>query len=360
MQNVTKILLVQLGANGDCLFATTIAKQIKEVDYPNCHLTWLIGSKYKHVVQNNPFIDELIEIPIDNTESLSKERFRISETLKIMNADLIYDFVFITDYYDLNKSNWYGTTRSSIFRNYPHEIKVKIESIIFLSDEEKENVRKFCSENEINANTFNILIEASPLSGQSSMNLQKAIELSRIISEINPQIKFIISSASKIQTDNISTVDASCLTWRENAELANYCDMVLGCSSGISWLCLSNWTKDINLVQVINPDYFKGQISASVKHDLMYHGLSTERILELYNPTNEYLINCILSMYEKGIKYTKEKFDSNNYYTFINKSFLKQSKIKYTKKIEIKIITFPYWFFKGINKIKRYTQHNSL
>ena len=37
-----KVSLVQLDANGDCLYATTIARQIKQ-DYPGCHLTWWIS-----------------------------------------------------------------------------------------------------------------------------------------------------------------------------------------------------------------------------------------------------------------------------------------------------------------------------
>jgi ADP-heptose:LPS heptosyltransferase len=37
-----KIVLVQLFSNGDCLYATAVARQIK-ADYPGCHLTWAIA-----------------------------------------------------------------------------------------------------------------------------------------------------------------------------------------------------------------------------------------------------------------------------------------------------------------------------
>ena len=72
MYGKLKILLVQLGSTGDCLFVTTIARQIKEVDYPGCHLTWVIGSRYKPAIINNPHVDEILEIPVNNIRSDEK------------------------------------------------------------------------------------------------------------------------------------------------------------------------------------------------------------------------------------------------------------------------------------------------
>jgi len=57
-----KILLAQLNSNGDCLYATVIAKQIKEVDYPECHLTWAVNSYCRQSVLFNPYVDEIWEI----------------------------------------------------------------------------------------------------------------------------------------------------------------------------------------------------------------------------------------------------------------------------------------------------------
>lgn len=64
-----RILLGQLGSNGDCLHATVLARQIKH-DYPNCHLTWAIGSIYRSIIENNPFIDRIWEIPATNWEEI--------------------------------------------------------------------------------------------------------------------------------------------------------------------------------------------------------------------------------------------------------------------------------------------------
>ena len=62
MEKQKKILLAQLNSNGDCIYATVIAKQIKEIDYPNCHLTWAISNKCKQSILHNPHVDEIWEI----------------------------------------------------------------------------------------------------------------------------------------------------------------------------------------------------------------------------------------------------------------------------------------------------------
>ena len=66
-----KNALVQLDANGDCLYATIIAHQIKE-DYPDCHLTWWISSKCRHILRNNPHVDEVVEISLMDWSSQNR------------------------------------------------------------------------------------------------------------------------------------------------------------------------------------------------------------------------------------------------------------------------------------------------
>jgi ADP-heptose:LPS heptosyltransferase len=55
-----QFLIVQLISNGDCLYATTVARQIKN-DYPNCHLTWAVSSMCRKTLDLNPYIDEIWE-----------------------------------------------------------------------------------------------------------------------------------------------------------------------------------------------------------------------------------------------------------------------------------------------------------
>ena len=92
------ILLVQLGSNGDCLFVTTIAKQIKEIDYPGCNLTWMIGSNCSHIIENNHFIDDKIIIPIKDINDLWFKRNNIKEIIKKETVNCHFDKILITDF----------------------------------------------------------------------------------------------------------------------------------------------------------------------------------------------------------------------------------------------------------------------
>ena len=69
MQERKRILLGQLGSFGDCLYATTVARQIK-VDFPECHLTWAIGSPYRSILDNSPDVDDIWEVPFSSREDL--------------------------------------------------------------------------------------------------------------------------------------------------------------------------------------------------------------------------------------------------------------------------------------------------
>ncbi|MEO6330401.1 MAG: hypothetical protein ABIO55_15810 [Ginsengibacter sp.] len=57
-----KILLAHLNSRGDCLYSTVIARQIKELDFKDCHLTWAISSRCKEVITLNPYVDAVWEI----------------------------------------------------------------------------------------------------------------------------------------------------------------------------------------------------------------------------------------------------------------------------------------------------------
>lgn len=67
-----KILLAHLNSNGDILYSTTIAKQIKEVDYIGCHLTWAVGSCCKSMLKENPHVDTIWEVPLKDLSKLSE------------------------------------------------------------------------------------------------------------------------------------------------------------------------------------------------------------------------------------------------------------------------------------------------
>jgi hypothetical protein len=322
VQGKLKVLLVQLGSTGDCLFVTTIARQIKEVDYPGCHLTWMIGSKYKPAILNNPHVDEILGIPMHTIDDLNKCRDDIPNIVNEFQRERNFDKVFITDHTPGNYDNFYGTTRTSLFRGYPHKVTVPVEPVLDLLNEEIEQVNGFVSGNKLKGNKFNIMFECSPQSAQSNMNLEMAYNISRNIIKKFPFVKIILSSHNKLTDVDPGIVDGSVLTWRENAELTKSCHLLIGCSSGISWLNTSNGSAKIPMIQSVNPTYYGAQLTASLKIDFQYFGLSTEKLIEIANPTEKELVDCVSMIIEKGFSKAYLKYKNYRQIRFFNRSFL--------------------------------------
>lgn len=249
-----RIALLQLYSNGDCLFATIIARQIK-VDFADCHLTWYIASNCKGMILNNPDVNDIVEVDTKNVYGeIAWEN--TNELLIKLKHEGIYDQVFSTQIIGDNEKNYTGTIRSSILKNYPRKITVKTKPYIYLSDNEILNVRKFIESNKISLYKNIVLFECQPLSGQVPVDPVKAEKWSSQALEHLPDSCIILTSGQKIQTTSEHIFDASTLTIRENAELINYCTHLIGCSSGISWLGFSSWCKQIPMIQLMDNHSF--------------------------------------------------------------------------------------------------------
>ena len=344
------ILLVQLGSNGDCLFVTTIAKQIKEVDYPGSILTWMIGSNCSHIIENNHFIDKKIIVPIKDINDLWFKRNNINDTLKNETENYHFDKIIITDFTIQNSILRYGTTRSTLFRSYNHRISISPEPQIFLYKKEIENVLQFCKINSINKCENIILFECSPQSGQSNINIERAIKIAELLTKNNKSIKILVSSNNAFFHESDRIIDASCLTFRENAELFNYCNLFIGCSSGLTWLATSNWSKKIPMIQTISPHFKNYIIPASVKTDFKYLGLNHNHVIELYNPSDILIANCVDNFYKNGLLSTRKKFDEFRDRNFANYRFIIQARINPIKKL---YLLFYIGFIRTFNIINR-------
>jgi hypothetical protein len=348
-----RVLLVQLASMGDCLFVTAIAKQIKEIDFPGCHLTWLIGSKYTPAIKNNPFVDSVLEIALSSVSDIQIQRNIIDQHITDAGGYNKYDKIFITDYTAINYSNWFGTTRSSLFRSYPYKLKVNPQPIIYLTDEEKANVERFCKNNNIDNFSYNVLFECAPKSGQSLMTIEQAKEIAECIIRKTPNIKFILSSNQSFVSLNPNIIDGSKISWRENAELANYCNLIVGCSSGISWLCTAQWTKPLPIIQIVNPNYSGGRFTASMKIDFRFYGIETKNLIELYNPSGDLLQECIFSVTENNFDKVKNLYDITDNSYFANIRFLISARILFREKVIIFIKwVLPKFFYNVYKKLK--------
>lgn len=321
-----RFLLGQLGKKGDCLYATAVARQIKN-DFPNCHLTWAISSSCRSVIEGNPYVDEIWEIylgPKDDITSVWYD-FELEAIKRKENGE--YDEIFLTQVPPANFHNYDGTSRSSIFRGYPNPITVPVQPIVRLSDVEIENARKFVETNNISNHDIVILFECSSSSGQSFVTPEYALITAEIVLQKKPNVIFILSSDKKIITSNPNIIDASMLGFKENAELTKYCSLLVGCSSGISWLSTSDWAKELPKIQLLEA---KTHMFASMLNDAKFFNLHTHQILEMQNCSPQYLADCIILCLEKGIVAAKNIYQKeiplkfNFFFQGVDSYFLKR------------------------------------
>lgn len=78
MKSISKILVVRLSSIGDIILTTPLLRTLKS-SYPEAKITFLIKKQYSELLNNSPYIDELVQF--DSTQGLAglkriRERFR--------------------------------------------------------------------------------------------------------------------------------------------------------------------------------------------------------------------------------------------------------------------------------------------
>jgi hypothetical protein len=259
--------------------ATTIARQIKE-DYPGCHLTWAISFKCKQVIENNPFVDQIWSVehgPEEQTNAGVWHRTRAQAEAKLVAGEI--DRAFFTQIVPDNLNNFDGTTRSTTFRNYPGRITVPVDPIMRLRDDEIARVTDFARRHDLGRYKHIVLFEAAPGSNQSPLSPDLARRVAARVIAARQDTAFVISSHLSFTSESPAIIDASVLSYRENAELSKYCTFLAGASSGITWLTTSSAAKRLPTIQFLrqSPRWYS---FASVKYDHEHFGLDTKGILE--------------------------------------------------------------------------------
>ena len=216
-----------------------------------------------------------------------------------------FDEIFLTQIPPNNFQNYDGTSRSSLFRGYPHPVTVPVQPVVRLTQAEIEAVNNFIATHNVRSSNTVILIEAASTSGQSFITPEFALQIACSALIKNPSLLFILSSDKKIEIKHKNIIDGSELTFRENAEITKYCHLLVGCSSGISWLATSDWAKPLPQIQLLCR---KTRMYASMLHDAKYFHLPTENILELNESSPSKVATMILSVLENGFARTRERF----------------------------------------------------
>ncbi len=321
-----KILLIQLFSNGDCLFATTIACQIKQ-DFPNCSLIWAISTKCKNVLINNPFVDEILEINIPNSK-LNEHIFEslVHESL-IKKNNKIYKEVIVSQLLGDNLAYYDSTVCSSIFRCFKYPITVDTKPIINLTNQEVKSARDFALIHQLNKFKNIVLFECAPQSNQIKLTNELIYEYClNIIKQDSTCI--ILSAPNAYNFNNSHIIDGNTLSIRETIALSQFCTHFLGCSSGISWALTSNSAKELPMVQLLSTNaYYFNPLS------LTFNKLnrSIDHLIELTKYDSEVIGEIFYSIFNNGflktrIKYNQKVSPQFKLYRGIIHKFIKQTK----------------------------------
>ena len=302
-----KVLMVLFNSNGDCLYGTVIAKQIKEVDYPGCHLTWAINTNCKQSIENNPFIDKIWEVKTKKVLTDVHEWNDFKKIAEQKKREGEFDFIFYLQIQGENVLKYDGGIRSSLYNNYPHPIVISKQPFLFLRHEEINKVKAFSEKYNLSIFKKVVLVECGPASFNSNLHPDKLISILELILKNNKDIAFILSSNKKIEHPNAQIIDGSELSFRENAELTKYCDFFIGCSSGITWLTTTQWAKNIPKIILTNPkDYY----ASSFIHDQINASLTIDNVIEIQDHKNSLqdLKNIIELVNDNQFKKAKNKY----------------------------------------------------
>jgi hypothetical protein len=272
-----RVLLGHLGSNGDCLYATTVARQIKH-GFPGCHLTWGIASACRDVIAHNPDIDAVWEIAMPDLRDVLRSWPAFEKAALARRDRGDFDQVFFTQIAPNYFRNYDGTIRPSIFRNYGRPITVPVETTIRLSQAETERVANWVRANRLDQYRDLVVMECSSKSGQSFLKPVLAIAIAEIASVRNKDVGFVISTHETVRSENPRIVSGEALSLRETAALMHYATLFVGCGSGVTVVATSPSARpEIPNIQILNR---YTSVFASFRHDFEYFGKQTTQFLE--------------------------------------------------------------------------------
>src|ERR1041385_4197121 len=303
---MTRLLLGQLGANGDCLYATILARQIRH-DFPGAHITWAISSQCVDVLRNNPFVDEIWVVPIPGwTEHATAWcAFEREAVRRLMRHD--FDHAFLSQIWPNNFQNFDGTIRPSILRSYGRPITVPIENIVYLTDGEIERANAFAKTSGMMSFEHRILFECSSKSGQSFVTPELAQDVADLVYQALPDATIVFSTNVPMTLRHANSRYAGALSLRESAQLTRQCSLFVGCGSGGTVAATSTAGAGVPMIQLLMA---RTSMFASFAHDFEHFGLPSDHILEMSDERPARIADCIVTACREGIGSAQAQFGS--------------------------------------------------
>ena len=142
-------------------------------------------------------------------------------------------------------------------------------------------------------------------SDQSFLNARIAGDIARGILAQLPEGRIVMTSHRAVVSADARIVSGHELSFRENAELTRYCTLLIGCSSGITWLATSEWARRLPTIQLLTRG--KG-VFASVAHDHEHFGLPVDHIIEMTDCPLEDVVDCVVVARRESFAEAKTRY----------------------------------------------------
>jgi hypothetical protein len=298
------ILLGQLGAFGDGLYATILARQLRH-DHPDAHITWAIAERYQGAAYNNPHIDEIWVFPINNTAPFLPLCGVFEHEAMKRRGSGEFDRVVYSQIYPDNFQNYDGTIRPSILRAYGAPITVPVENVLVLSAAELERVNAYAARQNLMDYRYRILFECSSTSGQSFVTPAYAERVAALVHAVLPRAVFMLSTNLPLSPDLPNTKSAGSLSPREIAALTGFSTLFVGCGSGCTVAATSTAATSLPMIQILSAHT---SVYASFAHDFAHYGFSNEHILEMTDENPETAAAAIMTACEAGIAEARRRY----------------------------------------------------
>ncbi|MFN8362071.1 MAG: glycosyltransferase [Candidatus Kapaibacterium sp.] len=233
---------------GDILNCTPIAKQLK-INEPDCHITWFTAAKYRFILENNPYIDEI--------RTLDGDVLALDADIPRLKAERAWTRFFTPAPY-MNYDALPGGSLLDLIKTAANlEWSIEFIPSFSLSEAEKKTARAYWKALPPGKK---ILVETEFYSEQSHWKDDYAFEMAEILREINPVYVFTAKNKPPFFDEFHEKYPRSiwCAEpFRLNAEFFNLADAFIGVSSGISCVTFSDYCRrDVPRIEVSRGEHW--------------------------------------------------------------------------------------------------------
>jgi hypothetical protein len=323
-----RILLGQLGANGDCLYATIIARQLRH-NHPEAHITWAISSQCSSLLTNNPDVNEIWSVPIASWAVHQEAWWAFEREALRCYGRREFDEVLLTQNWPNNFQNFDGTVRPSILRAFKKPITVPVENVIALTPDEIDRVESFVRANGVTEREHRILFECSSKSGQSFVTPAFAQEVADHLYRRLPDAIIIFSTHLPIELRDSRSRQVSMLSLRETAHLTHHCTLFVGAGSGGTVAASSTASRPLPMILLLLDGT---SVFASFAHDFEYFGVTRPPVIEITSEDPQIVAQCIEVTCRNGAESALTRFGGripvvfDHYFRLIESQLLARSR----------------------------------